>query len=412
MRLRENGKLSATRVMALTEPGRYADGNGLYLQISRWKTKSWMLRYQISGRAREMGLGALATVGLKEARDKARAARLLLIDGTDPIEMRLVKRRTLKAELAKQMTFTEAAEQCIAARRDSWRNEKHAAQWTATLSTYAYPIIGGLSVAQIETGHILKILEPIWSAKTPTASRVRGRIENILNWATSRHYRHGENPARWKGHLENLLHAKARIASERHQPAMPYQELPRFIDELRRQIGISARALEFTILTAARTGETINATWEEFDLNAALWTIRGDRMKAGRSHSVPLSQRAIEILEALPREKGSQFVFPGMRPASQLSNMAMLQMLRGMRGHSSTVHGFRSSFRDWAGDETNFQREVVEAALAHTIRDQSEAAYRRSTALEKRRRLMEEWARYCASVDGIVNNVMPMRKTG
>jgi len=409
MRLRENGKLSATRVMALTEPGRYADGNGLYLQISRWKTKSWMLRYQLSGRAREMGLGALGTVGLKEAREKARAARLLLIDGTDPIEARIAKKRMLKAELAKRVTFREAAEQCIASRRDGWRNEKHAAQWTATLSRYVYPIIGGLSVAQIETGHILKILEPIWSTKTETASRVRGRIENILNWATSRHYRQGENPARWKGHLENLLHAKVRIASERHQPAMPYQELPRFIDELRTQVGISARALEFTILTAARTGEAINATWEEFDLKSALWTIPGERMKAGRSHSVPLSRRVIEILEALPRETGSNFVFPGMRRASQLSNMAMLQLLRGMRGNTSTVHGFRSSFRDWAGDETNFQREVVEAALAHTIRDQSEAAYRHGTALEKRRRLMEAWAGYCGRA-AHAGSVTPIRK--
>lgn len=406
--MRELGKLTASGIAKLSEPGRYGDGNGLYLQISNFKTKSWCLRYQLAGRAREMGLGSLADVSLKEAREKAREARRKLIDGDDPIDAREAKKQAIRAELAKRVTFKDAAEKYIAAHRAGWRNEKHAAQWTATLTTYAYPKIGNLGVADIDTGHIVAVLEPIWAVKTDTASRVRGRIENILDWATARHYRQGDNPARWKGHIQNLLPAKSKVHTVRHQPAMPFADLPTFMDELRARNGISPRALEFTILTAARTGEVIGAKWVEIDLDQRVWTVPGERMKAGREHRVPLPARAIEILNSLPRDKGSAFVFAGGKAKRPLSNMAMLELLRSMRGEDLTVHGFRSSFRDWAGEATNFPRELAEASLGHVLGDKVEAAYRRGDALEKRRKLMEAWSRYNAFHVN-QSNVSPLR---
>lgn len=394
--MRELGKLTAAHVAAVKKPGRYGDGNGLYLQVSRWGTKSWLLRYQLAGRPRGMGLGSLADVSLKVARDKARAARNLLIDGDDPIDTRKAKKQALRAESAKRISFKEAAEKYIDAHKIGWRNDKHTAQWTATLTTYAYPVIGKLAVSDIETGHVVKILEPIWAIKTDTASRLRGRVESVLDWATARHYRHGLNPARWKGHMENLLPAKVQVRKVRHQPALPFDEMPSFMGDLRDRKGTSARALEFTILTAARTTEAINARWDEFDLEAGLWVVPGERMKAGREHRVPLSNRALVILKALPKIKGSPYLFPGRSGRKPLSNMAMLQLLRDMKGNSLTVHGFRSSFRDWAGEATNFARETAEAALGHVLGDKVEAAYRRGDALEKRKKLMEAWSAYCA----------------
>jgi integrase len=409
--MRELGKLSAPRIAKLSKPGRYGDGNGLYLQISNWKTKSWCLRYQLAGRSREMGLGSVADISLKDAREKARAVRGQLIDGDDPIDARKAKRQALRAERAKRVTFKEAAAKYIASHKAGCRSAKHADQWTATLVTYAYPVIGNLGVADIDTGHITRILEPIWGAKTDTASRIRGRIENILDWAKARHFRQGDNPARWKGHMENLLPAKAKVSKVRHQPAMSFSDVPTFMDELKRRESISARALEFTILTAARTNESIGAKWEELDLKAGIWTVPGERMKAGREHRVPLSTRAIAILAKLPREKGSLFVFPGGKARKPLSNMGMLQLLRGMRGKDITVHGFRSSFRDWAGEATNYPRELAEAALGHVLGDKAEAAYRRGDALEKRRKLMEAWARYCAiPVKSFGSNVTSIRR--
>lgn len=393
--LREFGKLTAARTAALKDPGRYPDGNGLYLQISRWGTKSWLLRFQLAGRSREMGLGALGVVGLKEAREKARAAHLLLIDGTDPIEARDAKKAALRAETAKRITFKEAAEKYVAAHRAGWRNEKHGDQWEATLKTYAYPIIGNLGVADIETGHVIRVLEPIWATKTDTASRLRGRIEAVLDWAKARRFRDGENPARWKGHMKSLLPAKQKVKRVRHQPAMPFAEVPTYLAKLRGMKSISSRALEFTILTAARTSEALQAKWDEFDLSSGVWTVPAERMKAGREHRVPLSARALEIIAALPRVKGSPFVFQGQKPKTPISNMAMLQALRGYKGGGLTVHGFRSSFRDWAGEKTEFPRELAEAALAHVVGDAAEKAYRRGDALERRRPLMEAWATYC-----------------
>ena len=396
-------KLSAAGVAKARKPGRYGDGGGLWLQVTATETKqgpsiakSWLFRYMLLGKARQMGLGPVHTVTLAEARDKARQARALLLEGIDPINARHGRRADALAEAAKQITFADAAEKYIAAHRSGWKNEKHGEQWKKTLENYAFPIIGNMAVASVETAHVLRVLEPIWNTKTETASRVRGRIESVLDWAKVRKYRTGDNPARWRGHLDKLLPAKTKVRKVKHHDAMPYTNVPGFVDELRALDHISARALEFTILTAARTGETIGARWSEIDMSAKVWTVPGERTKSGREHRVPLSDRALEILAGVPREDGNDHVFIGGRKGSGLSNMAMLALLRGMIENGLTVHGFRSSFRDWAGESTNFPREIAEAALAHVLPDKTEAAYRRGDALEKRRRLMDAWARFCA----------------
>lgn len=391
-----SGRLTAIKVEKLKEPGRYGDGGNLWLQVSKWGTKSWIFRYNLGGRERHMGLGDFPTLSLAEAREKALAARKLVkIDGIDPIEQRRQAKEAKRIEDASRITFRAAAERYIAAHESSWRNPIHRAQWPSTLDRFAYAVIGDLPVSSVTTAHVMQILEPIWQTRTETASRTRGRIEAVLDWATARHYRTGENPARWRGHLDKLLPAKTKVRKVRHQPAMAIDEVPGFIAELRRSEFVSARALEFTILCAARTGEVIGAKWSEIDLAAKVWTIPGERMKSGREHRVPLSGRAIELLGTVPRVVGCAFVFPGARAGHGLSNMAMLECLREMRGRSVSVHGFRSTFRDWAGERTNFPREIAEAALAHVLGDKTEAAYRRGDALEKRRRLMEAWAGFC-----------------
>jgi integrase len=405
-------KLSAVKVAKLNAPGRYGDGGGLWLQVScigERTTKSWLFRYMLHGRARQMGLGPLHTVSLAEARERARQARAKLLDGIDPIDARHGQRDQAKAAAAKQITFKDAAERYIAAHRAGWKNEKHGEQWTATLRTYAYPIVGDLSVSAIDTAHLLKIIEPIWTEKTETASRVRGRIESVLDWAKVRGYRSGENPARWRGHLDKLLPAKAKVRKVKHHDAMPYAVVPGFVAELRAADNISALALEFTILTAARTGEVVGARWSEIDFAAKIWTVPPERTKSGREHRVPLTERAVEILASLPREEGNDHVFIGARRGKGLSNMAMLELLRGMVENGLTVHGFRSSFRDWAGERTNFPRELAEAALAHVLPDKTEAAYRRGDALEKRRQMMAAWARYCAAPPA-TGDVVPIQE--
>jgi integrase len=305
----------------------------------------------------------------------------------------------LDAALA--ITFKECAEQYIKAHQPSWKNEKHAKQWPATLATYAYPVIGGLPVQAIDTALVTKIIEPMWASKAETANRLRGRIEAVLDWATARGYRKGENPARWRGHLDNLLPSQAKFRRVSHHAALPYVQIGTFMAELRQQEGVAARTLEFAILTAARTGEVIGATWNEIDLPQATWTIPAARMKAGREHRVPLCRRAVEILlvqkkAASDHAKASGPVFPGQREGMGLSNMAMLMMLRRMGREDLTAHGFRSSFRDWAAEQTQVSREVAEMALAHAVGDSTETAYRHSDLLEKRRRLMEMWGAYCS----------------
>lgn len=388
-------KLSAAGVAKESAPGLYSDGGGLYLQVAKGGSKSWIFRFMIAGKPRYMGLGSIDTFSLREARERAKEARKLVADGIDPIDARREKIAAARADDAKLVSFSEAAKRYIKAHEAGWKNPKHADQWRNTLATYADPIIGPLSVAKVDTAHIMQIIEPIWTEKTETASRVRGRIESVLDWATARRYRSGDNPARWRGHLDKLLPARAKVAKVRHHPAMPYTELPAFMQRLRALDSISANALEFTILTAVRTSEAIGATEAEFDLNAKVWTIPAERMKANRPHRVPLSDRVIEILKTTPREADSQYVFPGAKRGKPLSNMAMLELLQGMEGSEGlTVHGFRSTFRDWAAERSSFPREIAEAALAHVVKDKTEAAYQRGDLLEKRRRLMVGWAAF------------------
>ena len=389
------GKLTALKVQRLQRPGMYADGGGLYLQITGAAGKSWIFRYSIAGRSREMGLGPLAAVPLATARDCATACRSQRAAGLDPIAERESERERKALEAAKSITFCESAERYIAAHDAKWRNAKHVAQWRSTLTTYAEPIFGHLPVQQVDTALVLEALEPIWNAKRETASRLRGRIENVLDWATARGLRQGENPARWKGHLKHLLPARAaRVV--KHHVAMPYADVPAFVERLRAQEGIAARALEFVLLTAARTGEAIGARWSEINFLEKTWTVPRERMKAGAEHRVPLSGRAIAILHGMEQGRTSDFVFPGWRHGRPLSNMAMAKVLERMELDSVTVHGFRSSFRDWCAEQTHYASEVIEKALAHAIKNDVLAAYRRGDLLDKRRQLMAAWEDYCA----------------
>lgn len=408
----ESNRLNAMQVAKLAEPGRYGDGGGLYLRLAEYKTKagtarskSWIFRFERGGKERLMGLGGLDTLSLAEARAKARACRQLLLDGIDPIEARKLRRSAALLETARRRTFAECAKGYIKAHRETWKNPVHAAQWPSTLELYVYPHIGALPVVDIDTDLVLKCLEPIWDRIPDTARRVRGRIESVLDWARARKFRDGENPARWRGHLDHLLASKPKSERVKHHPALPYAQLPALMTELRGRTDVSSRALEFLILTAARTNETIGARWSEFDFSEKLWAVPGERMKSGRPHIVPLSDRAIELLQSTPRENGSDFVFIGSRAMKPLSNMAMLELLRDLRP-GYTVHGFRSTFRDWAGDMTNYPRDVIEAALAHVVADETEAAYRRSTAVQKRRRLMEAWAKFSPSSENLRGRVI------
>jgi integrase len=410
------GKLTAAGVNAIKRPGRYGDGLGLWLQVTRARTKSdpdsvtksWLFRFMQDGRARQMGLGPLHTVSLADARQRALEARKMLLDGVDPIEARKAGRVRARLEAATGLTFRAAAESYIKSHEAGWRNPKHRDQWRNTLASYAYPHFGDLPVAAIDTGLVLKALEPIWTAKPETASRVRGRIESVLDWAAARGYRNGENPARWRGHLDKLLPARAKVARIKHHAALPWPEVPGFMEELHHRDGTGARALEFAILTAARTGEVISARWDEIDLLNKVWTVPGERMKGGKAHRVPLSDGAIALLEALPREDSGEYVFLGGRKGRPLSNMALLETLRRMGRGGLTAHGFRSTFRDWAAEATACPGEVVEMALAHVVGSKVEAAYRRGDLFEKRRRLMADWGSYCASLPH-KGTVVPMR---
>lgn len=391
--MRSMSRLSALFVGRAKEPGMYADGGGLYLQVSRTGTKSWIFRYALDGREREMGLGPLHTITLSEARNLAAETRRLKLSGIDPIDARKAQRQAKRLEDAKAISFKEAASAYIKANKSAWKNPKHAAQWESTLTAYADPIFGALPVAAIDTALVMKALEAIWSEKPETASRLRGRIESVLDWATARGYRTGENPARWRGHLDKMLPARAKVQAVQHHAALPYSDLPAFMKCLRNQAGIGAIALEFAILTAARTGEVIAATWDEIDLDAAIWTVPKERMKAKREHKVFLGDSALAILHPLKVAARSSFVFPGNAPNKPLSNMAMLSTLKRMNRKDLTTHGFRSTFRDWAAETTDYPSEVVEMALAHVVTNKVEAAYRRGDLFEKRKGLMRDWDR-------------------
>jgi integrase len=391
------GKLTALAVDKAKRRGYYGDGGGLFLQVSAAGTKSWVFRFKEAGKLREMGLGATHTIGLAEAREKARGCRRMRLDGIDPTAARKAARSQVRLDAAKAMTFQECAERYIASHKAGWRNPKHAAQWPSTLGAYVYPIFGALPVQAVDVGLVMRALEPIWTTKPETAGRVRGRIESVLDWAAARGYRRGENPARWRGHLENLLPKKSKVRRVEHHAALPYAEIGTFIAELQQQEGVAARALEFAILTAARTGEVIGAKWDEIDFGERLWTVPAERMKAGKEHRVPLSDAALAVLEEMQKIRSADFVFPGGKSRRPISNMAMAMTLRRLGRGDLTVHGFRSSFRDWAAERTGFPAEVAEMALAHTVSDKVEAAYRRGDLFQKRRQLMEAWTRFCSA---------------
>ena len=360
----------------------------------------------LKSKARQMGLGAVHTVGLSDARDAASECRRQLREGVDPIEARKRERATRDLQATTTMTFKDCAEAYIKSHSAGWRNAKHTTQWANTLETYSYPIFGALPVQLIDTRLVMKALDPIWRTKTEMASRVRGRIEAVLDWATVRKYREGENPARWKGHLDKLLPAKSKIAVVKHHAALPYEDIGTFMEQLAERESITAKGLAFQILTACRSGEVMAATWSEIDMAGAVWTIPAERMKNGKEHRIPLSSGALDILKGLRDVAVSDFVFPGSKPNSALSNMAFLQLLKRMGRNDLTAHGFRSTFRDWAAEQTAFSREVAEMALAHSIGDKVEAAYRRGDLFEKRRKLMEAWSMICARNDEDGDNVI------
>jgi integrase len=392
------GKLTAREIQALTAPGMYAAGvvPGLYLCIAKGGSKSWIYRFQLNGRRRDAGLGSLTTFSLAEARDRGLELRRAVARGIDPVEAKRAERTASATSTAKAMTFRQCAEAYIDAHEAGWRNPKHRWQWGASLESYVYPFFGAVPVQSVDVGLVMKAVAPIWTTKTETASRVRGRIESVLDWATASGHRKGDNPARWRGHLENLLAERNKVARVEHHAALPYQEIGAFMAELRQQTSVAARALEFTILSAARTSETIGATWAEINMADRVWIVPADRIKGGREHRVPLSNAAMAVIEQMAAIRSSDFVFPGQSAGKPLSNMALLMLMRRMGRGDLTTHGFRSSFRDWCAERTNFPSEVAEMALAHVVGDKVEAAYRRGDLFEKRRQLADAWARFCA----------------
>jgi integrase len=433
-------KLSDRRART-AKAGMHPDGGGLYLRVTAGKededgtrtlNRYWLFRYahRSTGKDRQLGLGPLDTVTLAAARAAARECREQLLAGLDPVEQRRAQRASNALADAKTMTFDQCSDAYLAAHRAGWRNVKHAKQWTATLMTYVTPVFGQLPVGAIDTGLVLKVLEPIWATKSETASRVRGRIEAVLDWARVRGYRTGENPARWRGHLDKLLPAKSKVRKVEHHPALPYGRIGTFMSDLREREGTAAKALQFSILTVARTDEAISMRWDEIDMATMLWTVPAERMKGKREHRVPLNEPALTILREMmsvgPKSISGKYVFPGAKPGRPLSNMAMLELIRRMNAERGVVglpkwtdpkqgsrevvpHGFRSTFREWAAERTSFPREVAEAALAHIDGDETERAYQRGDLFDKRRRLMTAWADYCLRPQAS-DTVTPLRK--
>ena len=385
-------KLSPRKV-ATAKPGKHEDGGGLRLVVSNAGARKWVLRFSLNGKRREMGLGSYPDISLADARELAAQYRKQAQSGEDPIKARA----TVPAA---KPNFTTCAARYIRAHRRGWKNAKHQRQWVSTLKTYARPHIGKQDIDDISTEDILNILKPIWTTKTETAKRVQGRIENVLDFAAAHQWRDTNNPARWRGHLDKLLPRPTRVQKVRHHPAMPYDEVGAFMDELRSKTSVSAYALRFLILTATRSGEVLQAEWPEIDLNNKIWTVPESRMKAGREHRVPLTEECMLILAAVPRIQNNPYVFPGARSERPLSANALLQIMRkmgyGVQGERGDYvpHGFRSSFRDWSGEVSSYPRDVAEMALAHTIQNKVEAAYRRGDLFEKRRKMMDDWEAY------------------
>ncbi len=406
---RKAKELGALAVSRLTEPGLHFVGgvSGLALQVLQSGARTWVLRATMGSKRRDMGLGGFPDVTLAGAREAARNARALIREGIDPIDKKRAARSALHVAQGKAMTFKECAEAYIAAHEVAWKNAKHRQQWTNSLTSYAFPKIGPLVVQDVELTNIMAILEPIWRTKTVSANRLRGRIEQVLDWASARDYRKGQNPARWRGHLDKLLAAPGKVSKVKHHAALPISEVGAFMKQLRGLPGTGARALEFAILTAARSGEVRGAAWKEFNLEGKVWTVPAERMKAGREHRVALSAPAVRLLHALPRTAGTDLVFPAPR-GGPLSDMTLIATMRRMEV-DAVPHGFRSTFRDWAAERTNYPRDVAEMALAHTIGDKVEAAYRRGDLFEKRKLMMADWAAFCGKTEGA--NIVPMRRS-
>ena len=387
-------ELSPIEISRLKAEGAHAVGGvpGLYLQIIGG-SRAWVLRFVVGAQRRRMGLGGYPGVTLAQARDKARAARQVIEQGLDPIQSRQEVAHKAAAARTRALTFTKASEKFIASREAEWRNLKHRQQWVNTLATYADPVIGSMDVADIDQQHIMQVLDPIWRSKTETASRVRGRIEQILDWAAVRGHRRGENPARWAGHLDQLLPTPSRISKVEHHPAVPIEQAPAVVPRIAVCAGMGARALLLQVLTATRSGEVRGALWDEIDLEGAVWSIPKERMKSGRPHRVSLSSQALQLLQDLPHLEGTALVFPSSK-MTLLSDMSLTAVMRRLK-LDAVPHGFRSTFSDWAAERTSYPRDLVEMALAHTLGSKVEAAYRRGDMLAKRAALMQAWANYC-----------------
>ena len=395
---------AAAAIAALKKPGRYAVGDGAYFQISKWHTRSWIFRYERLGKAHNMGLGPYPLISVADARAKARNAKRMLLDGIDPLQAKRKARTDALLQIARTKTFKECAEQYIATHDSDWSSAKSRAAWVSTFKNYVYPKIGALPVADIDTAVVLGILEPLWSRAPTTASRVRGRIETVLGWAGVRGYRSTENPARWTGHLEHILPSPNN--GTEHLASLPYQQIGSFMAALRAAPGIAARALEFTILTACRTAEVRGARWDEIESD--VWVIPAKRMKAGKEHKVPLSNRALAILAELPRDDA--LVFPSVRAGKGLGNHALLRVLERLKYDGVTTHGFRATFRTWAAERTGFEREVAEMALAHAIPSAVERSYKRTTLFDRRRLMTQMWSDFCAGRD-VDGEVVPIRRS-
>jgi integrase len=403
-------RLSNLKVEHAKQPGMYADGGGLYLRVAEGGSKQWIYRYTTNGHNRDMGLGSVRLLTLAEARERARAAGKLRLDGIDPIAYKHAERGAAIVAAAGAKTFKECAEGFIRDNEKKWTHPKHRRDWERTLVRFVFPTLGNLPVASIDTPLVLKVIKPLWERVPETASRVRGRIEAVLGWATVHHYRTGDNPARWRQHLQHALPSRSEIAKVEHHAAMPYTQVASFMDALRKDTGIVARALEFITLTAVRLGEATGATWDEIDLEAKTWTIPASRMKADQEHRVPLSDAAISVLKTVREIRQSDYVFAGFKPGRPIGGDALRELIKKLAGADVTVHGLRSTFRDWAAEQTNVQREVAEVALAHTIPDAVEAAYRRGDLFEKRRKLMGAWAAYCAKVETDAGKVVALAR--
>ena len=406
------GKLAPVAIKTLGD-GWHSDGGNLYLFV-RGDSRAWVFRFVApDGRRRNMGLGSQYSVTLAEARKQAALLREKVKHPTapnDPLAARQETRLAQKLTKRKRMTFKACAEAYIEAHRAEWKNPKHAQQWANTIATYAYPVFGDLPVAAVDDALVLKVLMPIWESKTETATRLRGRIESVLDWATFSKFRQGENPARWKGHLDNSLAKPNKIAKVKHHAALPYADMGPFMAELRIREGLGARGLEFAILTAARSGEIRGATWDEIDLTNRLWVIPAERMKMQKEHRVPLADAAVELLQALPRVNGEVLLFPSSKVGTPMSDMTLTAVLKRMNRGDLTAHGFRSTFRDWAAESTNYPSDMAEMALAHSIGDKVEAAYRRGDMLTKRFRMMNEWAKFCGTIVKRSGVVVPIQR--